>query len=32
MDTFTSNIELVNVGQGIDLYNTHEGMKFVSRK
>lgn len=24
MDTFTSNIELVNVGQGIDLYNTHE--------
>ena len=25
MDTFTSNVELVNVGQGIDLYNTHEG-------
>jgi hypothetical protein len=28
MDTFTSNLELVNVGQGIDLYNTHEGKKF----
>jgi len=24
METFTSNLELVNVGQGIDLYNTHE--------